>query len=147
MRSPRRVRFVLVSTCMALGCLSTSLMAGFVRSDAAVHCAVETEEVVTRYVPANNGAGPLWCYGSPLIVRRDEEVFVSIIETGKDVPPLLNTRWQLWRRSSDGWKLEQHEQEYRQREPCPIALSVKGPIFLSVNPSAEPAGATHGRCE
>jgi len=109
-------------------------------------CAVEVEEVVTRYAPPNNGAGPLWCYGAPLVVRRGEDVFVSVTETGENVPPLLNTRWQLWHRDSGGWRLEQYEQEYRQREPCPIAISQKGPVFLSVNPSAEPAGATQGRC-
>jgi len=131
-------------------CVSASSLAGVVPADSrdtGVRCTVEIEEVVTRYAPADNGAGPLWCYGSPLIVRRGDEVFLSAIETGENVPPLLNTRWQLWRRSSGGWKLEQHEQEYRQREPCPIAVSGKGAIFLSVNPSAEPAGATHGRCE
>jgi hypothetical protein len=115
--------------------------------DAGPRCTVEIEEVVTRYAPANNGAGPLWCYGSTVIARRGDDVFVSVIETGENVPPLLNTRWQSWRRSSGGWKLEQHEQEYRQREPCPIAVSQKGPVFLSVNPSTEPAGATQGRCE
>jgi len=68
------------------------------------------------------------------------------METGPNVPPLLNTRWQLWHRSSGGWTLEQHEREYCQREPCPIGIAQKGPLFLSINPSAEPAGATHGRC-
>jgi len=31
---------------------------------------VEVEEIVTRYTPANNGAGPLWCYGSAAIARQ-----------------------------------------------------------------------------
>jgi hypothetical protein len=26
--------------------------------------AVEAEECLYEYLPANNGAGPLWCYGS-----------------------------------------------------------------------------------
>lgn len=146
MNNPGKVQSVLVPACMAFCCLSAPSMARVTPSDASARCAVDVEEVVTRYVPPNNGAGPLWCYGSPLIVRRGEDVFLSVTETGENVPPLLNTRWQLWRRSAGGWKLEQHEQEYRQREPCPIAASPKGPIFLSVNPSAEPAGATQGRC-
>jgi hypothetical protein len=109
-------------------------------------CDVEIEEIVTRYAPANNGAGPLWCYGSPLLVRQKEEVFLSVLETGPNVPPLLNTRWQLWHRSGGVWRLAQQEAEYCEREPCPLAAFHRGPVFLSVNPSAEPAGATHGRC-
>jgi len=150
MNDPHKMQSILVPAYMAFCCLSASSMAGTAPSeskDASVRCTVEAEEVVTRYAPANNGAGPLWCYGSPLIVRLGESVFVSTIETGENVPPLLNTRWQLWHRSSGGWTLARHEQEYRQREPCPIAISRKGPVFLSVNPSTEPAGATHGRCE
>ena len=33
--------------------------------------AVEAEETLYEYLPANNGAGPLWCYGSTCIVRRE----------------------------------------------------------------------------
>ena len=108
---------------------------------------VEAEEIVTRYTPANNGAGPMWCYGSTVIARQDDDVYLSVIETGKDVPPLCNTRWQLWRRSSDGWRMEQREREFRQREPCPIAVFQQGPVFLSVNPSTEPAGTKYGPCK
>jgi hypothetical protein len=109
-------------------------------------CKVEVEEVVTRYAPANNGAGPLWCCGSTVIARKDKDVYLSIIETGKDIPPLCNTRWQLWRRSRDGWRIEQSEEEYRQREPCPLAVFQGGPVFLSVNPSTEPVGTEYGPC-
>jgi hypothetical protein len=111
-----------------------------------VRCTVEAEEVVTRYTPANNGAGPMWCYGSTVIARQDGDVFLSVIETGEDVPLLCNTRWQLWHRSADGWKLEQAEKEYRQREPCPLAVFQDGPVFMSVNPSTEPAGTKYGPC-
>ncbi len=102
---------------------------------------------MTDYVPANNGAGPLWCYGSTVIARLDEDVFLSIIETGKDVPLLCNTRWQLWHRSAAGWKIAQQESDYRQREPCPIAVSPAGKVFLSVNPSTEPPGTKYGPCK
>jgi len=109
--------------------------------------AVEIEEIVTRYTPANNGAGPMWCYGSTVIARQGKDVYLSTIETGKDVPLLCNTRWQLWHRSSDGWKIEQTEKAYRQREPCPIAVFQEGPVFLSVNPSTKPAGTQYGPCK
>lgn len=107
---------------------------------------VEVEEVVTAYTPANNGAGPMWCYGSTTIARRGEEVFVSVIETGKDVPPLCNTRWQLWHRTEAGWKPAQSEKDYRQREPCPIGVLQNGSVFLSVNPSTRPPGTEYGPC-
>ncbi|MBN2270894.1 MAG: hypothetical protein JXN61_09790, partial [Sedimentisphaerales bacterium] len=113
---------------------------------AGAECIVEAEEVVTSYAPANNGAGPLWCYGSTVIARRGQDVYVSTIETGKDVPLLCNTRWQLWRRSADKWRLEQSEKEFRQREPCPLAVFEGGPVFLSANPSTEPPGTRYGRC-
>jgi hypothetical protein len=115
--------------------------------DQGPHYAVELEEIVTRYTPANNGAGPMWCYGSTVIARQDSNVYLSTIETGKDVPLLCNTRWQLWHRTSDGWKLEQTEKAYRQREPCPIAVFQDGPVFLSVNPSTKPAGVQYGPCK
>jgi len=108
---------------------------------------VKVEEVVTLYAPAHNGAGPMWCYGSTVIARQNDDVYLSVIETGKDVPLLCNTRWQLWRKSSDGWKLVQSETVYRQREPCPIAVFQQGPVFLSVNPSTEPAGTKYGPCQ
>jgi len=107
---------------------------------------VEAEEVVTRYAPADNGAGPLWCYGASVIARLGDDVFLSVIETGKDVPPLCNTRWQIWRRSGDGWALCQQEAGYRQREPCPIAVFHDGPVFLSANPSTQPPGTEYGPC-
>ena len=111
-----------------------------------VRFVVETEEVVTKHASANNGAGPLWCYGSTVIARKGNDVYLSVIETGKDVPLLCNTRWQLWHRSADGWKIAQSEKEYRQREPCPIGIFQKGAVFLSANPSIEPPGVKYGRC-
>lgn len=108
---------------------------------------VELEEVVTSYTPANNGAGPMWCFGSTVIARDGEDVFLSSIETGKDVPPLCNCRWQLWHRANTGWKLIRHEENYRQREPCPIAVIPGGPLFISVNPSTQPPGTKYGPCE
>jgi hypothetical protein len=116
-------------------------------SSLAVAPTVVLEEVVTSYQAADNGAGPLWCYGSPLVVRQGNEVSVSIIETGKDVPPLCNTRWQLWRRDSSGWRIASQEADYRQREPCPLVGLKPGELLLSANPSTEPTGTQYGACE
>ena len=135
-----------VNVC-CLCCFSVISSADEADKGQSVHCMVEVEEVVTRYTPANNGAGPMWCYGSTVIARQGGNVFLSVIETGEDVPLLCNTRWQLWHRSEDGWMLAQTEKEFRQREPCPIGVFQGGPVFLSVNPSTEPAGTKYGPCK
>jgi hypothetical protein len=36
-------------------------------------------QVVTRTEPADNGAGPTWCYGSSIVVRAGLDVFASVI--------------------------------------------------------------------
>ncbi|MDP2898414.1 MAG: hypothetical protein Q8Q12_17890 [bacterium] len=108
---------------------------------------VEVEEVVCTYVPPDNGAGPLWCYGAPLIVRWRDRVFVSAMETGEGVPKLCNTRWQLFMRGDDGWKLQRKADAYREREPCPLVAFSAGRLFLSVNPSISPPGTQYGPCE
>lgn len=135
--------------CVVVGwlfCFSVVSAAGIRKANDDVRFIVEAEEVVTKYTPANNGAGPLWCYGSTVIARKGNDLYLSIIETGKDVPLLCNTRWQLWHRLAGGWKIAQSEKDYRQREPCPIAVCQKGTVFLSVNPSIEPPGVKYGRC-
>ena len=70
--------------------------------------------------PPNNGAGPLWCYGAPLLVRQGDVVYASVMETGEGVPPLSNTRWRLFRRDERGWKLVRQPEGFRHREPCPL---------------------------
>ncbi len=113
----------------------------------AVTLKVEVEEEIVTYTSPNNGAGPLWCYGSPVMVRDGERLFLSINETGKDVPPLCNTRWRLFERTSQGWTLRANAEEYREREPCPLVQSEDGLLFLSVNPSTEPPGVKYGPCD
>lgn len=107
---------------------------------------VEVEEVVCEYLSPNNGAGPLWCYGAPLLVRLGDEVFLSVMETGEDVPPLCNTRWQFWHRDEEGWKIVQQEESFREREPCPI-VGFDGKLFLSVDTSLTPPDTRYGACD
>ena len=114
-----------------LGCLSGL---------GAVEPVTEVEEVVATCEPPGNGAGPLWCYGAPLLVRQGDLVFASAMETGAGVPPLCNTRWRLYRRDAEGWDLMRHEADFREREPCPLASPGPGKLLLSVNPSTEPPG-------
>ena len=40
----------------------------------ALNPVVEAEEIVFRYTPADNGSGPLWCFGSTCLVRAGERV-------------------------------------------------------------------------
>ena len=108
---------------------------------------VEVEDVVCTYGPPDNGAGPLWCYGAPLIVRWGDKVFVSAMETGEGVPKLCNTRWQLFMRGDDGWELQQRADAFREREPCPLVAFSEGRLFLSVNPSTSPPGTQYGPCD
>ncbi len=109
--------------------------------------ATEVEEVVATCKPPGNGAGPLWCYGAPLLVRQGDLVFAGAMETGAGVPPLCNTRWRLYRRDAEGWDLVRHAADFREREPCPLASPGPGRLLLSVNPSTEPPGTKYGRCD
>lgn len=96
---------------------------------------VECEEDVFWYKDANNGANPLWCYGSSCIVRRDDDVFVSGLETLQDVEPLNNVRWLLYKRTAGGWELQQRDEQGRTREPCPLGCFSDGRLLMSVNPA------------
>ncbi len=108
---------------------------------------VEVEEVVATCKPPNNGAGPLWCYGAPLLVRQRNLVYASLMETGEGVPPLSNTRWKLFRRDVQGWSLIRAAEGFRNREPCPLVSTGPDQLVLSVNPSTEPPGKQYGRCD
>src|SRR5262245_48996374 len=80
----------------------------------------EAEEVVAACGSPENGAGPVWCYGAPLLVRQGGQIFASVMEVGPGVPPLCNTRWRLYRRGAEGWDLAAHAAGFREREPCPL---------------------------
>ena len=107
----------------------------------------EVQEVVATCTPPGNGAGPLWCYGAPLLVRLGDRVFASVMETGAGIPPLANTRWRLYGRDARGWREVRHEEGFREREPCPLASPGPGGLLLSVNPSTETPGTKYGRSD
>ncbi|RJP18395.1 MAG: hypothetical protein C4527_29110 [Candidatus Omnitrophota bacterium] len=108
---------------------------------------VEVEEDILTYRSPDNGSGPLWCYGAPVMARDGERVFLSINETGEDIPPLCNTRWRLFERTTSGWTLHAAADSFREREPCPLALLSNQSLFLSINPSTQPAGVQYGPCD
>lgn len=109
---------------------------------------VVREETVEFCLTPGNGAGPLWCYGSPLLFRDGEDVFVSVMETGEGVEPLCNTRWRVFHRDEkNGWEPIRAAEDFRLREPSPLVGVPNGPVFLSITPSIEPPGTHYGRCE
>jgi len=103
-----------------------------------VRVQVIAEEVITEYTEPNNGAGPMWCFGSRTIARFGDTVFAVAPETGKDVKPLCNTCWVLYRRQDGGtWERVQANPKYDEREPCMLARMPDGRLLLSVNPAQE----------
>ena len=107
---------------------------------------VRVEEDVYPMVSPNNGSGPLWSYGCTPIVRFGDDVFVSQMETGKDVPRLCNTRWILRRRTAEGWSVIAEADGYRQREPTSLGVLSDGTLLLNVNDSIMPPGTEYGPC-
>lgn len=112
--------------------------------------AVEAEEVVYEYTDPKNGSGPFWCFGSSILARNKEDLFVSGIETLFSYTAeehrkqnymyhrsVNNIRWLLFRRDADGWKLQQADEKDRTREPSPIGLLADGRLLMSVNPTLD----------
>ncbi|MBM3213929.1 hypothetical protein FJZ36_03320 [Candidatus Poribacteria bacterium] len=109
---------------------------------------VEEDVVIGACDPPGNGAGPYWCYGSPLVFRHGSMVLVQAMEASRSVPPLCNTRARLFAgREGSAWELAYADGEFRQREPCPLVGFRDGRLFLSANPSTRPAGAQYEACE
>jgi hypothetical protein len=109
--------------------------------------AVEIEENVYTTAPANNGAGPLWCFGSTSLARLGEGVYASGIETLPDQKPLNNVRWMVFQRGAGGWQLMQADPTGRQREPCPLGVWADGRLLLSSNPTLTPPGTYNGSAQ
>lgn len=107
---------------------------------------VRHEETLYTHIPPNNGSGPFWSFGCSTIARTGDAVFVAEMETGKDVPPLCNTRWRLHKRTHEGWRLFAEAEGYRQREPAVLATTGPDAFYLNVNDSTEPPGTQYGPC-
>jgi len=105
---------------------------------------VQIEEDVYQYQPADNGAGPMWCFGSTCLVRQGDQLFASGLETLQDAKPLNNCRWLLFRRDAEGWSQVQCDRTGRTREPCPLATFQDGRFFLSANPTLVADRQTYG---
>ena len=83
----RTARVTLVLLCAAHCCRAQEVPE--MEARAQLRPVVEIEEEVYSYEPADNGADPMWCYGSTCLVRIGDGVFVSGLETLKAAKPLL----------------------------------------------------------
>jgi hypothetical protein len=104
---------------------------------------VEAEEVVYSLGNVDNGAGPMWSFGSSCLARVGDNVFISGLEAVPDVKPLNNVRWQLFRRQASGWETVARATG-RTREPCPLLTFQHDTLFLSDNPTLTSPETTNG---
>ena len=99
---------------------------------------VRTDETCFTAPYPGNGSGMFWSHGSAQIMRYGERIFATGYEVGKDAPLYSNTRWQLWCRDADGWRLAQSGRDFEEREPCVLALLPRGRIMMFINPAHKP---------
>jgi hypothetical protein len=104
---------------------------------------VDLEEDVYQFIPADNGAGPMWCHGSTCLVRDGDRVFASGLETIPTAKPLNNVRWLLFERDPQRWNLVLADPTGRTREPSPLAIFPGHQLFLSANPTLNPDPAAY----
>jgi hypothetical protein len=104
---------------------------------------VEAEEVVYSAAGADNGAGPMWSFGSSCLARVGADVFISGLELVPEAKPLNNVRWRLFQRRTTGWQVVATAIS-RTREPCPLITYQHDSLFLSDNPTLAPPEAATG---
>lgn len=114
--------------------LFASQTGGFDRGLQAFGLRLLAEDDIYKYVPANNGAGPMWANGMTCVVRLGDRVFASGLETLPEVEGLNKCRWLLFKRYDSGWKLEARDLINLNREPCSLSVFNDQKILLSVNP-------------
>lgn len=122
----------------AAGLLVLSLNCLPAASSVAPQVRVEVEEKVYDYQDPQNGAGPMWCRGSTCLVRRGDQVIASGLEVVPGARPLNNCRWTLYERGPEGWQKVRTSVLALTREPCPLAITHDGRVFLSTHPTLVP---------
>jgi hypothetical protein len=112
----------------------------------AFDAALVAEETIDTVRNPNNGASPLWCFGSHIFVRDRETLYLSMLQTDEGAPRYCNTHWELWRRDDLGWTELHRGGDALEREPCPIGLLGEDELVLSVQPryAAKPFGQGDG---
>ncbi len=129
-----------------MGAVLFAAAAGPAAAGGPLRAVVEVEEEVYRYVPADNGASPMWCHGNTCIVRIGQDVYASGIETLAGHVPLNNVRWMLFRRGKAGWKKTADGGATHEREPCPlVCFPEDGRVLLSTNPNSCKRNQRDGR--
>ncbi|MBT3376072.1 MAG: carbohydrate-binding protein [Lentisphaerae bacterium] len=95
---------------------------------------IQPNSALKAYEPSQNGSFPLWTYGSTILARRGDDLYLSATETIPDAEPLNCVRWALMKRTPKGWVVLQRDPGERTREPAPIALDAND-VIMSVNPT------------
>ena len=113
---------------------SLSLLTTPPANGAGLNPVVEVEDDVYSLQSPDNGAGPMWSYGSSCLTRIGDRVFISAVESIAETKPLNNVRWRLLTRGAGGWDLVATGPG-RTREPCPLGCFQDGSLFLSDNPT------------
>ena len=101
----------------------------------ALEVQVNREEAIDLSIPRfNNGAFPGWNAGSPMIVRKGENVWFSLSRPIEGEQPYVNTFWQVFKRQPSGWMVVKGERQPTEREPCPLVLVDGDTLAIFVNP-------------
>lgn len=116
-------------------CLTGAICIMDARGAPALQPVVEAQYQVYETGNANNGSGPMWCYGSTCLVRLGKEAFASGLDLIPGAKPLNNVRWTLFNLGDEGSKLLQADLAGRQREPCPMGVFDDGRLLLTSNPT------------
>lgn len=95
---------------------------------------IREESIDLRIPRFNNGASPGWNAGSPMLVRKGDDVWFSLSRPVIGEEPYANTFWQIYKRLPRGWKVVLEDREPRNREPCPIAFVGPDSLAIFVNP-------------
>ncbi|MHB8997542.1 MAG: PKD domain-containing protein [Armatimonadota bacterium] len=130
-------------TCLAL-CLIGVISTMAAHAAPVLLPAVETEYQVYEPGNAQNGAGPMWCYGSTCLARLGKDVFASGIVTIPDQKPLNNVRWTLYKLGEQEAQLLQADPIGRQREPCPLGVFNDGRLVMTNDPTLTDPEAYNG---
>lgn len=93
-----------------------------------------TEEKVCDYRHTQNGADPMWCFGSTAVMRLCGEVFCTVPQAGFGVLPLSDRHIELYRRRSGGsFELVWRDRRFT-REPAPLLRRDDRTLYMTANP-------------
>ena len=116
---------------------TVTLLIGFllmlVQSIAGLELKKTADETIAVIPSAENGASPLWCFGSSIFVRDGEKLYLSLLHTDEGIPPSCNCHWEIWKRESGRWSTLFRGGMGMEREPCPLVRMAPGELILSTH--------------